>query len=109
MSTLRHITEPTIAPPVPKEIHVTITEGDRQSAGGFGSCSSCILATALKRMGYHVIAECIQRTHLKIGENLYTYRHEPWGIKEARFDILAPHPQYAPEVVGKSLVLTLAQ
>lgn len=109
MSTTRHITEPTVAPPIPQTINVTITEEDRQNADHFCRSGTCILSTALKRMGFRDVMECLDETFIYLDGGFAHYKHHPWVTQNAHYIGGADKPHYAPEVVGKSLVLTLAQ
>lgn len=89
----------------PRIIHVTITEEDRQKAGKFSDHCSCILATALKRMGYGVIGEGVDNSVIRVPNSCMRYNHARWEHADAHANY-GERPFYAPEVVGKTIILT---
>lgn len=80
---------------------LTITEEDRQNADNYGNNCSCLIATALKRLGAKDVNECVNSASI---DGVW-FNHTPAGIQAVQFDnVAAEHdekPLYKEPVVGR--------
>jgi len=89
---------------LPNKIEVTFTEEDRISAGAYTDTKNCLMATALKRLGYNhdrdvrVHPGVVLIDHAKYLGEVYTHtmkRSNSWH-----------KPYYDSSVVGTTITLT---
>lgn len=95
---------------LPKTITVTFTKADRETAGEFTNYESCLLCTALKRMGFERPNEQIIGTELSVADKRAYYTHDeftPQGEMELWRTRSQEKPFYRPYVIGKKIKLTL--
>lgn len=80
---------------------ITITAEDVKMADNYGNCTSCLVATALKRrLKTADVSEAVDVTFI----NGSTYLHEELGPRELHRDVHAKvAPFYKPEVIGKRI------
>ncbi len=82
---------------------VTITEEDRQKADGYLSCRNCLIATALKRVGF----EYVTADPYTVGLRLNPGDEEvEFSTKAGLEDVCMDGNTYRPEVVGRTFTFT---
>lgn len=88
----------------PDKFTATLTEKDRQAAGPFGSCTTCLVATVLRRRGYSNVREAVNSCTI----NGARFSHEVMSPRVV--DRLNPPPPappfYGPAVVGMKITFT---